>query len=343
MLTFDRMSITSREKGGWKKVSNIKISSTNKTIKIKKKNKHNNYFSELKKDILRDKYLYILIIPCLLFYFFFAYKPLYGLQIAFKDYSLFKGIEASPWVGLDNFITFFKSPYVFRLIKNTLLINLYGLVIGFPIPIILALLFNEVRNKKFKRTAQTISYLPHFVSTVIVAGLVVNFLAPSGLINNIIAALGGNRTYFLTQPEYFRGIFTGMNVWKESGFGAVIYIAALASIDPQLYEAAVVDGANRWKQTLHVTIPGILPTITIMLILRIGKMLSVGFESVLLLQQPATYETSDVISTYVYRLAIEKGTYDVAAAVDLFNAIIALILVFAANKISKKFSETSLW
>lgn len=325
-------------------MSNSKIRSESNIIKkVSKDTKRTQYFRDMMRDVLRDKYLYILLIPCLLFYIFFAFKPLYGLQIAFKDYSLFKGIEASPWVGFDNFRTFFESPYVFRLIKNTLLINVYGLVFGFPVPIILALIFNEVKNEKFKRTAQTISYLPHFVSTVIVAGLVVNFLAPSGMINNIIALFGGERTYFLTQPQYFRGIFTGMNVWKESGFGAVIYISALASIDPQLYEAAVVDGANRWKQTLHVTLPGILPTITIMLILRIGRMLSVGFESVLLLQQPATYETSDVISTYVYRLALTKGIYDVATAVDLINAIVALALVFAANKFAKKFSETSLW
>ncbi|NLL71843.1 MAG: sugar ABC transporter permease, partial [Epulopiscium sp.] len=179
---------------------------------------------------------------------------------------------------------------------------------------------------------------------VVVAGLVVNFLSPThGMVNYVIEKMGGEKIYFLIKPEYFRSIFTGMNIWKESGFGAVIYIAALAGVDPQLYEAAVVDGANKWKQLLHVTIPGILPTVTIMLILRIGKMLEVGYEAILLLYQPATYETADVISTYVYRAAMEQGNYAMATAVELFNSLIAILLVYGANKFSKKFSETSLW
>ncbi|NMA85371.1 MAG: sugar ABC transporter permease [Epulopiscium sp.] len=302
------------------------------------------YMRQLGKDIVRDRYLYLLLIPFVAFFLIFTYKPMYGLQIAFKDYSLFKGITASPWIGFENFRVFFKSPHFIRVLKNTLMINLYGLVFGFPIPIILALLFNEVKNDKFKRVAQTLTYLPHFVSVVVVAGLVVNFLAPThGMVNHIIEALGGERVYFLIKPEYFRTIFTGMNIWKETGFGAVIYIAALAGVDPQLYEAAVVDGATKWKQMIHVTIPGILPTVTIMLILRIGKMLEVGYEAILLLYQPATYQTADVISTYVYRAAMEQGNYAMATAVELFNAIIAIILVYGANKFSKKFSETSLW
>lgn len=302
------------------------------------------YFRRLIKDISRDRYLYLLLIPFIAFFIIFQYKPMYGLQIAFKDYMIYKGIEASPWVGFENFITFFQSPNFWKLIKNTFLINVYGLVFGFPIPIIIALLFNEVRHQKFKRIAQTITYLPHFVSIVIVAGLVVNFLSPmNGLVNNMLEKITGDRIYFLVKPQYFRMIFTTMNIWKESGFAAVIYIAALAGVDMQLYEAAVVDGANKWKQMIHITIPSILPTITIMLILRIGKMLEVGYEAILLLQQPATFDTSDVISTYVYRTALEQGAYDLATAVGLFNSIIALILVFGANKFAKKFSETSLW
>lgn len=302
------------------------------------------YFFRLGKDIARDKYLYLLLIPFIAFFIIFEYLPMYGIQIAFKDYSVYKGISESPWVGFENFKTFFETPYFWRLIKNTLMINVYGLLFGFPIPIILALMFNEVNNQGYKRTLQTLTYLPHFVSVVVVAGLVVNFLSPSyGLINNIISALGGDKTYFLIKPEYFRMIYTLMHIWKESGFAAVIYIAALSSIDVQLYEAAVIDGASKWKQTVNITIPGILPTVMIMLILRIGRMLEVGFEAVLLLYQPATFETSDVISTYVYRTAMEKGMYDIATAVELFNAVIALILVYGANKFSKKFSETSLW
>lgn len=302
------------------------------------------YIKKLGSDLVRDRYLYLLLIPFVAFFLIFKYKPMYGLQIAFKDYSLFKGIKGSPWIGFENFRTFFKSPHFYRVLKNTLMINAYGLLFGFPIPIILALLFNEVKNEKFKKVTQTLTYLPHFVSIVVVAGLVVNFLSPThGMVNYVIEKMGGEKIYFLIKPEYFRSIFTGMNIWKESGFGAVIYIAALAGVDPQLYEAAVVDGANKWKQLLHVTIPGILPTVTIMLILRIGKMLEVGYEAILLLYQPATYETADVISTYVYRAAMEQGNYAMATAVELFNSLIAILLVYGANKFSKKFSETSLW
>lgn len=303
-----------------------------------------NYMKQLGKDIIRDRYLYLLLIPFVAFFVVFKYKPMYGLQIAFKDYSLFKGIKGSPWIGFENFRTFFQSPHFVRVLKNTLMINAYGLIFGFPVPILLALLFNEVKNERFKKITQTLTYLPHFVSIVVVAGLVVNFLSPThGMINYLIEKMGGEKIYFLIKPEYFRTIFTGMNIWKESGFGAVIYIAALASVDPQLYEAAVMDGANKWKQMLHVTIPGILPTVTIMLILRIGKMLEVGYEAILLLYQPATYETADVISTYVYRAAMEQGNYAMATAVELFNSFIAIILVYGANKFANKFSETSLW
>lgn len=302
------------------------------------------YMVRLGKDIVRDRYLYLLLIPFVAYFLIFSYKPMYGLQIAFKDYSVFKGIKGSPWVGFEHFRVFFQSHHFKRVLTNTIMINLYGLVIGFPLPIILALLFNEVRNKRFKQITQTLTYLPHFVSIVVVAGLVVNFLAPTnGMVNHIIDALGGEKTYFLIKPEYFRSIFTGMNVWKETGFGAVIYIAALAGVDPQLYEAAIVDGATKWQQTKYVTMPGILPTVTIMLILRIGKMLEVGYEAILLLYQPATYETADVISTYVYRAAMEQGNYSMGTAVEISNAIIAIILVYVANKFSKKFSETSLW
>lgn len=302
------------------------------------------YFKTLWRDCKRDRYLYLLLIPFIAFFVIFQYKPLYGLVIAFKDYSLFKGIAASPWVGLENFKTFFNSPNFVRVFRNTVIINLYGLLIGFPIPIILALMFNSVRNKAFRSITQTLTYLPHFVSIVVVAGIVVNFLSPShGMVNMLIEKLGGEKIYFLTKPQYFRGIFTGMNIWKESGFGAVIYIAALAGIDVQLYEAAYVDGANAWQRLRHITIPGILPTITIMLILRIGRMLEVGYEAILLLYQPATYETADVISTYVYRSAIELGNYSLATAAELFNAVVAIALIYGANRFARKFSETSLW
>lgn len=300
-------------------------------------------WKRIKKNLIRDKVLYCLLIPFIAWYVIFQYKPMYGLLIAFKDFSLWKGFSGSPWVGFENFKTFFESPYFFRCLRNTFLINFYELLFGFPVPIILALLLNEVQNARFKKTIQTMTYLPHFVSAVVVAGIVVNFLAPSGLINIIIEKLGGERIYFLIKPEYFRTIYISMNIWKESGFNAIIYIAALSGIDPQLYEAAIIDGANRWKQTLHVTIPGILPTIVIMLIMRIGRLLEVGYETIILLYQPATYETADVLNTFIYRYGLQNGDYGLATAAGFFNAVVGFILVYMANRISRKVSETSLW
>jgi putative aldouronate transport system permease protein len=309
-----------------------------------KKSKENNKLSICIKKISKNKELLIMLIPSILFYIFFVYKPMFGLQIAFKDFSIFKGVAASKWVGFKHFSTFINSPFFFKTLKNTLLINVYGLLIGFPIPIILALLLNEVKNIRFKKTVQTLTYLPHFVSIVVIAGIVVNFLSPSsGLVNLIIEKFGGEKVYFLTKPQYFRSIFISMNVWKEAGFSAIVYIAALSGIDPQLYEAAYVDGAGKLKRIFNVTIPGLMPTIIILLILKIGKMLTVGFESIILLYQPVTYETADVISTYVYRMGLENSQFDYATAVGLFNSVISLLLVIFANRISRKLSDTSLW
>lgn len=296
------------------------------------------------KNVLKHWQLYAIMIPAILFYIFFMYRPMWGLQIAFKNFKIFTGIEKSNWVGFAHFVKFIESPYFWRNLKNTLLINVYGLLFGFPIPILLALMLNEVKNIYFKKTIQTMTYLPHFISIVVIAGIVVNFLSPSnGLINILIEKLGGEKTNFLVKPEYFRTIFISMNIWKEAGFNAIVYLAALSGIDPNLYEAAYVDGANKFKRILHVTIPGIMPTIIVLLVLKIGSMLSVGYEAIILLYQPATFETADVISTYVYRMGLEGAQYDYAAAVGLFNAIISVLLVVLANRVSKKFSGTSLW
>lgn len=303
-----------------------------------------NRWAGFKKNLVRNKLLYAMLIPFVLWYIVFVYTPMYGLQIAFKEFSLFKGIAGSPWVGFDNFVTYFSSPYFFRTIKNTLLISLFSLCFSFPAPIVLALLLNEVKNEVFKKTVQSMTYLPHFISVVVIAGIVTNFLAPSnGLLNIILDKLGFEKQYFLVQAEYFREIFISMNIWKEVGFSSIIYIAALSGINTELYEAAVIDGANRWKRVWHVTLPGILPTIMIMLILRIGDLLGVGYEAIILLYQPATYETADVISTYVYRTGLQEGRYHIAAAIDLFNSIVSLILVIGANKLSKKYTENGLW
>ncbi|WP_208379468.1 ABC transporter permease [Psychromonas algicola] len=288
--------------------------------------------------------LYLMLAPTVIWFMVFLYTPMYGLQIAFKDYSVFKGIGASPWVGLEHFYTLFENDQFIRAIKNTVMISGASLIFGFPVPIILALMFNEVINPKFKKTAQTIVYLPHFISAVIIAGIVITAFAPStGVINLMLNALGYDSVYFLTKPEWFRTIFIGTGIWQEAGFGSIVFLAAIAGVNPSLYESAVVDGANRFQMMYKITIPCILPTILIMLIIRIGNILEVGFEMIIMLYQPATYETADVISTFIYRQGLQAAQYDLAAAAGLFNAVIAFILVIAANTISKRVSKTSLW
>lgn len=302
------------------------------------------YLVELAADLRRDWMLYLLLLPMLIWFVAFLYKPMYGLQIAFKDYSLWKGVVGSPWVGFEHFEALFSDDFFLRAVKNTFLIAFYSLLFAFPIPIILALMFNEVQRFAFKRGAQTIAYLPHFISVVIVAGIVINFFAPStGLINIIMAELGLERIYFLTRPEYFRPIFIGSNIWKEAGFESIVYLAAIAGISPTLYESAKVDGASRWQMMWRITLPCILPTILIMFIIRIGNMVEVGFEYIILLYQPTTYETADVISTFIYRMGIQDSLYDLGAAAGLFNAIIAFTLVYIANRTSRRLTSTSLW
>lgn len=299
----------------------------------------------IRKHVVQEWRLYLLLIPFLAWYALFMYKPMYGLQIAFKDFSLFKGIEGSAWVGLEHFKQFFNGPYFGRTLKNTLLLSLYQLIFAFPAPIVLALLLNEVRNRLFQKFVQTFTYLPHFISIVVVAGIVTNFLAPStGVVNSILQLFGGEKLYFLTKPEYFRIIYIiSMDIWKEMGFGAIVYIAALAGVNPALYEAAKIDGAGRFQLIWNVTLPSIIPTIAIMLILKIGQLMEVGYEAIILLYQPATYETADVISTYVYRSGLQEGQYDLATAAGLFNASVSLLLVIMANRLSKKLTETGLW
>ena len=280
----------------------------------------------------------------IIWFLVFLYKPMYGLQIAFKDYSIFRGIEASPWVGLEHFNDLFSNSQFLRAIKNTFLISFYSLIFGFPVPILLALMFNEIINAVFKRSAQTIVYLPHFISTVIIAGIVITAFSPSaGIVNTVLSWFGLDSVYFLTKAEWFRPIFIGSGIWQEAGFSSIIFLAAIAGVNPSLYESAVVDGASRWQMMWKITLPSILPTIIIMLIIRIGNLMEVGFELIILLYQPATYETADVINTYIYRQGLQSGQYDLAAAAGFFNAVVAFVLVMAANSISKRFSRTSLW
>ena len=294
--------------------------------------------------IRKSKFLYLMFLPVVVYYIMFCYAPMFGLVIAFKDYNVFRGIWASKWVGFKYFIQFFESRFCLRLIRNTFLISFYGLIFGFPAPIILALLLNEQKDGVFKRVVQTISYLPHFISTVILVSMFVQFLSVNnGLINNIVEAFGGTRTYFLGDPKYFRTLYTSLGIWRGIGWGSIIYLAALTNVSPELYEACLIDGGGRLRQTWHVTLPGISNTIIIMLIFRVGELLSVGSETILLMYNEAIYETADVISTYVYRRGLINAEYSFGAAVGLFNSLIGLILVSTTNALSKRFSETSLW
>lgn len=292
----------------------------------------------------REWQIYLLLAPTVIWFLLFLYKPMYGLQIAFKDYSVFRGIADSPWVGFQHFITLFENDQFLRAIRNTVYISAASLVFGFPVPIILALMFNEILNVKYKRTAQTIVYLPHFISAVIIAGIVITAFSPStGVVNLMLRAMGYDAIYFLTKPEWFRPIFVGTGIWQEAGFNSIVFLAAIAGVNPSLYESAVVDGASRWQMMWRITLPCILPTVIIMLIIRIGNILEVGFEMIIMLYQPATYETADVISTFIYRQGLQAAQYDLAAAAGLFNAVIAFILVMTANRISRRVSSTSLW
>lgn len=295
------------------------------------------------RDWRRNRSLYMLVIPVILFYILFHYKPMYGAIIAFQDYNPRLGVMGSEWVGFSQFTRFFTSPYFERLLKNTLLLSFYGIIFGFPAPIILALLLNELKAKKFKKTVQTITYLPHFISLVVVTGIIKDFTQSTGLINDIIVLFGGTRSSLIQNPQLYRTIYIVSDIWQGIGWGSIIYLSALSGVDQQLYEASSIDGAGRWKQLLHVTLPGITPTIVIMLILRIGQLLGTGYEKTILLYNEATYETADVIASYIYRVGILERNWSYSTAIGLFNSVINLILLIVTNKISKRVSQTSLW
>ena len=301
------------------------------------------FLKSTRTKIIRSKYLYLLFTLPFIYYLIFHYWPMYGVIIAFKKYNIVKGITGSPWVGLKHFKKFILDPYFWKLVRNTLLINIYGLLWGFPAPIILALALNEVRRRSLKRFIQNVSYLPHFISTVVVCGILVNFLAIDGPINGIIKWLSGNQIQFLVKPEWFRTIYIASGIWQHAGWGAIIYLAALSGIDPNLYEAARMDGGNRYHLMRHITLPCLMPTITIMLILNLGRLMSIGFEKIILLYNGSTYETADVISTYVYRRGLLGSDFSYATAVGIFQSVVGLILLITANKIAKKIGDTGLW
>lgn len=294
--------------------------------------------------IIRDRNLLLLALPGVLFLIIFRYIPILGNVIAFQNYDVWVGFIDSEWVGFKHFIRFLTSSDFFEVLRNTFLLGLYDLVWSFPMPIIFALFLNEVRCVRYRKFLQTVSYLPHFLSIVVVAGMVTMFLSPSdGLINIIISKLGMEKQYFLIEPRWFRTIYISSGIWQHFGFSSIIFIAALTGIDPALYESAEMDGCKRLKKMWYISIPGILPTLVIMFILSTGRIMRIGFQKVLLLYNPSTYEVADIIATYVYRFGLEDARYSYAAAVGLFNSVISLLFVLSANWLSRKVTENSLW
>jgi putative aldouronate transport system permease protein len=295
----------------------------------------------ISRDLRRNKHVYLMLLPVLLYYVIFHYGPMYGAVIAFEDFNPVRGVFGSKWVGLQNFQDFFGSVYFGRLLFNTTAISVLDLIFGFPAPIILALLINELRWNPFKRLVQTVTYLPHFVSVVVVVGMMVDFFARDGLVNQLLAT--SQPVAYMQSADWFRQLFVGSGIWQHVGWLSIVYLAAIATIDPQLYDAAKVDGADRFRQIRHITIPGILPTIVILLILRMGMLMSVGYEKIILMYNPLTYETADVISTYVFRRGILQADFAFSAAVGLFNSAINFALLIAANRLSRRLSGHSLW
>jgi len=290
-----------------------------------------------------NKWLFWMILPIVVYLIIFSYIPMGGLFMAFQNYSLFKGIFGSKWVGLDNFIAFFQGLYFGRTLRNTLILSVLDLLVCFTAPIVFALMLNEVGHLRYKRVVQTVSYMPHFISMIVVASFIMEFTTSSGIIASIVSSMGGIARSYISMPQYFRLIYIVSNVWQTIGFGSIIYLAALSGISEELYEAARIDGAGRIRQLIHVTLPGIVSTIIIMLIMRLGQIMNVNFEKVLLIYSTATYETSDVIMTYVYRMGILGQKYGYSTAVGLFNSLIGLFMIIIANKISKKYIEISMF
>lgn len=301
------------------------------------------YGARLKKDMKKNRLLYLMVLPVLIWYALFTYLPMYGVTIAFQQFEPSLGYFKSPWVGLRNFKDFFSSIYFLRLLRNTLKISLTNILFGFPAPIILALLINELRNKYFVKTVQTVTYLPHFISLVVVCGMVKSFTGTGGIITEFVAGLTGNEKSLLMRPECFVPLYVITDIWQTVGWGSIIYISALSGIDTQLYEACEIDGGGKFIQMLNVTIPGILPTIIIMLILRMGQVLNVGYEKIILLYNSSIYETADVISSFTYRKGLQEFNWSYGSAVGVFNSAVNILFLILTNSISRRISETSLW
>lgn len=298
----------------------------------------------LKNHIIKHKYMYIMLIPAVIYYIVFHYIPMYGATIAFKDFNAMQGILGSEWVGLQHFKQLFAMDKFYQVLWNTLSISVERLIFGFPVPLIVALLLHEVQNKYFKKTIQTAIYLPHFISWVVLGGILVNLLSvDNGLVNGIIQLFGGEPIGFLTDQRYFVGTLIISMIWKTFGWNTIIYMAALSSVDKEMYEAARVDGANRWKQLIYITLPSIMSTIVIILIMRIGSIMQAGFEQIFVLYNPGVYQVADIIDTYVYRTGLAEGNFEIASAIGLFKSVINFILIIIANKIARMAGEEGVY
>ena len=298
----------------------------------------------IRSDVQKNYMAYLIVLPVMVWLILFCYKPIYGVVIAFQEYRPRLGIERSEWIGIENFVRFFKDAYFIRTLRNTFVISFLTIIFSFPVPIILALLLNEVKNAIFKRTVQTVTYLPHFVAMVISCALVTQFCQTNGAVNDVIAFFGGERKNYLASNDTFYPVYILSSIWKECGWSSIIYLAALSGIDQEQYEAAKLDGATRLQQIWHITLPGILPTITMLLVLKMGQVMSVGYEKILLLYQPVTYEVADVISTYTYRKGLmELNGFSYSTAIGLFNSVVNITMLLLSNKLSKKLGQSGLF
>lgn len=323
-------------------MANISTTTTNKGSYVVKEGKSLSRQRALK-SIKKDVWLYILLIPGILHFIVFKYAPMWGLLISFQDYNPYLGFKGSPWVGLKHFRDFFSSPDFMRLFRNTLMLSFYNIIFYFPAPIILALLLNELRKQWFKRTVQTLVYVPHFLSWVIVASITYTLFSTNGPVNGVMQTLTGKTIPFLTSVDTFRGMIVGQTIWKETGWGTIIFLAAISNVDIQLYEAAIVDGAGRFRQMWHITLPAIRSTVVVMLILRMGSVLDNGFDQIFLMSNSLNRSVSEVFDTYVYTMGITRGAFSYSTAVGLFKSLVGIILIFSANYLAKKFGESGIF
>lgn len=309
----------------------------------KKRKQEEAFAVRLKKDFIRYRYIYLMLLPVVIYYAVFCYGPMSKIVIAFQNFKPALGIFGSKWVGMKYFIDFFTGPYAWRLIRNTLLLNILQIILAFPVPIILALLINEIQCRPYKKLVQTVSYMPHFISLVVMCSLLLTFSRSDGIFNDFLALFGVERSNLMANAKLFRPMYVLSGIWQEAGWGSIIYLATLSTIDPGLYEAATIDGASRFQRMLYVSFPGLVPIIIVQLIMRVGNILTMGFEKVFLLYNPLTYDTADIISTYIYRQGLELTNYSYGTAVGLFNSAVNLLILVLANRLSRKATGESLW